>query len=1581
MEQLSLFGLVGDAAEAVRDAVTDAVSSIMEKAKRAWTWPRLSSNDFAGLSGEVTKFDANIAALEASAAILRGGSVPEDYRRTLSRYTGWGGLPQVFAEAPEGKWADRAEQARALLGEGWEAARASTLNAHYTAPWVVEAMWDAALRLGFRDGQILEPGAGTGLFAGFAPDEASGHFTLVELDSATARIARTLYHGVQAEVVNDGFENVQIADNSYALVIGNVPFGNYRLSGDSAKHGGFTIHNHFIAKSLALLAPGGIAMLITSSFTLDSKGAEHRKWFSGLANLVAAIRLPREAFRKIASTTVTTDILVFQKPVDRSLLEVEPAWLRVEDGPHGGVVNRYYVEHPEMVVGELGMFDNGHDKSTGCTFDGDEAAMAEALRERIARLPEGIFDSFGNAVESGRVKVCTGKPRYGYEADSEGKLWVWDGWDAVPFRGNATLAARIAGMCAIRDAARTVLRKQAEGAADVEDARQALNDAYDGFVRKHGPVSAKVNRRAFRADPDAALVLGLEYWDEENQVAEKAEIFVRNTHAEVEAPKVEGIADAVMATEAMLGRLDVTHAASLLGMDEAQFIEQAQAEKQVFADPARNMAWVSAGEYLSGDVRAKLEVAEAAGLAANVEALKAALPEDVKPEEIDVQIGATWLGAELYRTFFNEALGVPTLVSHDRLAGWSVSTTRYGANDAKELKISTTEVNASRLLTATLNGKSLRVTWKTADGKQVVNTEATLAARERQEAVREAFREWLWKEPQRAERLASQYNVKFNRYVDRKWDGSRLPLPGYSWSLAPRPHQLNGAARIVGLKNALLAHVVGAGKTLTMILGAMEAKRLGLVSKPLFVVPNHMLYQFGAEFLRAYPNARLLLAGKDDFAIENRKRFAARVAMGTWDGIVMTHSSFERIAVSAEKQVEHIEAVLDELEDVIREAKRVAGKKTPSVKAMERAKRQWEARLSAMVEGKAKDGLIDFEELGVDALFVDEAHLFKNLWFHTQMDRVAGLPSSNSQRAYDMLLKVRSVQESGGKVVFATGTPVSNTMAEMWIMQHYLQPQEAGGFDEWAAQYGRVVTGVEVAPDGSGFRLNSRFAKFVNIPELMAAFRQVADIQTAKMLNLPVPAVEYRTEVVQPTEALKAYTQGLVERAEAIRRGLVSPDKDNMLLVTMCGRKAALDGRLVGIEAGGKIARCAKNVHAEWKASTARKGTQLVFCDLSTPGTGWFTVYDALRDMLLEMGIPKEEIAFIHDADTDVKKEALFEKVRNGDVRVLIGSTSKMGMGTNVQKRLVALHDLDAPWRPADMEQRHGRILRQGNESDRVVIYRYVTEGSFDAYMWQTLEVKANFIEQVMGGANIRSMEDLESGPLSYAEVKAIASGNPMVMEKVKVDADVARYAVLRTRWQKRTAVARYELGVIPEQVARSKKRLAEAVLLAGVLAAENPQEMPLVTKGGEIGDRKEMAKAIEAALKQLGPYRPVEIGSMGSFLLSVEMRARAGMAPAVEVIVAHQGNAGSFRVNAASTGAFTLRRVLEGFEDAIGKPERIRESIARDMQTLAQYEQDAAAGFEYEEQWRDAVARQQEINRLLGLEEDAADVNMDEAA
>lgn len=1579
MEQLSLFSLISERIEEVADAVGQAVHQVVEKAKRHWSWPRLTVADFAGLSGEVTKFEANIHALETRAAILRGDAIQGDYRRILSRYTGWGGLPQVFAENPEGKWAERAEQARALLGDGWEAARASTLNAHYTAPWVVEAMWDAALRLGFRDGQILEPGAGTGLFAGFAPDEASGHFTLVELDPTTAKIATMLYQGGQARVVREGFEHVSIPDNSFALVIGNVPFGNYRLRGDCNRHGGFTIHNHFIAKSLALLAPGGIAMLITSSFTLDSKSAEHRKWFSGLANLVAAIRLPREAFRKIASTTVTTDILVFQKPVDRSLLEREPAWLRVEEGPHGGMVNRYFVEHPEMVVGELGMFDNGHDKSTGCTFDGDDAAMAEALRERIARLPEGIFDSFGNAVESGRVKVATGKPRYGYEVDEAGKLWVWDGWDAVPFRGNATLTARIAGMCAIRDAARTVLRKQAEGAADVEDARQALNDAYDGFVRKHGPVSAKVNRRAFRADPDAALVLALEYWDEENQVAEKAEIFVRNTHAEMEAVKVESIADAVMATEAMLGRLDVAHAASLLGMDEAQFIAQATEEKQMFADPESRMAWVSAGEYLSGDVRRKLEVAEAAGLAANVEALKAALPEDVKPEEIDVQIGATWLGAELYRTFFAEALGVPVLVSHDRLAGWSVSTTRY--DYAKEREIGTDEVNVSRLLTATMNGKSIRVTRKAADGKRVVNTEATLAARERQEAVREAFREWLWKEPQRAERLAVRYNAKFNRFVDRKWDGSRLPLPGYSWSLAPRPHQLNGAARIVGLKNTLLAHVVGAGKTLTMILGAMEAKRLGLVSKPLFVVPNHMLYQFGAEFLRAYPNARLLLASKDDLSIESRKRFAAKIAMGAWDGIVMTHSSFERIAVSKEKQEAHVELVLDELREAAREARERLGKKSPTVKEMERAMKQWEARLGNLLDGKSKDGLIDFEELGVDALFVDEAHLFKNLWFHTQMERVAGLPSSNSQRAYDMLLKVRAVQEAGGKVVFATGTPVSNTMAEMWIMQHYLQPEVAGMFDEWAAQYGRVVTGVEVAPDGSGFRLNSRFAKFVNIPELMAAFRQVADIQTAQMLNLPVPKVDYRTEVEPPTEALKEYTQTLVERANAIRQGIVRPDEDNMLLVTMCGRKAALDGRLVGIQAGGKIARCAGNVVAEWEASRSRKGTQLVFCDLSTPGTGWFTVYDALRDSLVEMGIPKEEIAFIHDADTDVKKEALFEKVCNGDVRVLIGSTSKMGMGTNVQKRLVALHDLDAPWRPADMEQRHGRILRQGNESERVTIYRYVTEGSFDAYMWQTLEVKANFIAQVMGGANIRSMEDLEGGPLSYAEVKAIASGNPMVMEKVKADADVARYAVLRSRWQKQVAVARYEASIMPEQIARSEKRLASAVLLAGVVAAENPQDMPLVCKAGEIGDRKEMAKVIEAALKQLGPYRPVEIGSMGSFMLSVEMRARAGMAPAVEVIVAHQGSAGSFRVNAASTGAFTLRRILEGFEDATLAPDRIRESIASDKRRLEEYKQAVNAPFEYEEQWRDAVARQQEINRLLGLEEDTADINMNEAA
>jgi len=1563
MEQMSLFFDT----DPLADAVIEAIEAIAAKPARYWRWPRLDASVFEDLRGAASKFDANLAALKELRVIESCGNLTQDYRRILTRYTGWGGLPQVFGKPPEA-WAARVACLRGLLSEEQlESAEGSTLNAHYTSPQVIEAMWKLAVRLGFKGGNILEPGAGVGYFAGFAPDEVEGHFTLVELDGVSAKIARTLYHGGQCTVVNGGFEHLECAEQRPGLVIGNVPFGNYHLGGDCRKYGGFTIHNHFIAKSLAMLEPGGVAILVTSAYTLDSKDAAARKFFAEHANLVGAIRLPNIAFKRIAGTEAVTDILVFNKPINPDCLESAPRWLDtvpIEGEGLSGQINAYFAAHPEAVVGQLAMTSNGYGKVLGAVFGGDRVEYEAALEAQVARFPQGVCQTLGQAIEGGLV-LSGNESRFGFEV-RDGQVWRWEGRIAFPYQAPAAVLSRIEGLCKVRDALRALLPAQQAG--DAHGEREALNDAYNAFVKAHGPISATMPRRAFRRDPDLPLLLSLERIDEESGRLEKAAIFDRNTCARPDAPVIGTLEDAMTYVEMNFG-VNMDAVASLLGNGEtpSQLTERALLEGLLFKKPGSDRL-VLASEYLSGDVKTKLDEAKAAGaeFSVNVSALESVLPADIAPSDIDVQIGADWIPAADYIAYAMERMDVRINAHLVKGLGWTV--------ECNVQMYVTEKVTVQRLLESAMNGQGIKITKEGPDKRRVVDAEETLAAREKLDALKADFVSWLWSDAVRAERLAAVYNDRHNRHVVRVYDGSRMQLPGYSWFLTPRPHQMNAAYRIVKEDAALLAHVVGAGKTLTMIIGGMEAKRLGAVKKPLFVVPNHMLYQFGAEFTAAYPDARLLLAEKDDLVGSNRHEFVARVATGDWDGVIMTHATFERIPTSDEWREEYISDVLADIKEAVREAKGSRGK-NKTVKELQLAMRVWEARLEAIQNVGKKDSMLAFEDLGVDALFVDEAHLFKNLWRFSRMERVAGLGGNNSERAFDLLMKARLMQKNGGKLVFATGTPVSNTMAEVWVMQTFLQPHIAGDFDPWANRFGRVVTNVEIAPDGSGFRMNNRFAKFVNVPELMAAFRCVADIQTAEMLKLPTPDVERKTETLPMSVALRMYTEALMKRAEAIRKGNVDPSKDNMLSVTNDGRKAALDARLVSYPGGEKVGACAANIVAEWRASAALRGTQMVFCDLSTPSDA-FNVYDALKDALVDRGIPASEIAYIHQASTDAAKAALFAKVRSGDVRVLCGSTSKMGMGTNVQQRLIALHHLDVPWRPSDVEQREGRIVRQGNTNPNVRIYRYVTEGSFDAYMWQTLETKARFIAQVMRGDGVRSMDDLESGALSYAEVKAIASGNPVVMEKVKVDADVAKYTLLRDRWLRDVGDAKRTLAFMPERVVGLQHALQHAERNVELVACL-PEAWTLECKDGTLSGEA-ISKRLAAVRTTVSMFQRQPVGRIGPYAVQVGMEKSVFGFRSVLYLMDDDRQAAviEFRADAGSTKAALTR----WFNSAQAEVDKARERITQNAAWTERLKRQATQGFEYEAVLCEAMKRQREIDRELGLHDDAPAMEVDVA-
>jgi N12 class adenine-specific DNA methylase len=1539
----------------------------------------------------------------------------------LARYSGWGALPNVFHPYPRSDWAETAREVRQhLTPEEYDSARASTPNAHFTSPMVIQALWDSMERLGLAPGaQILEPSMGVGHFFGLMPESLlpGCRRTGVELDSITARISKQLYP--DATIFAKGFEETLLPDNFFDAVIGNIPFGNYPVHDPAYRHSPVTrtIHDYFLAKSLDKLRTGGVMALITSRYTMDKQDATMRRYLADRADLIGAIRLPNTAFKANAGTDVTTDILFLQKRTPGTPPRSE-AWrdLATIVTPDGGIaVNEYFTRHPEMMLGEMRL-EGSQYREREPTLAGE--LSPELLKQALSKLPQNICASRNTGPDRARpppesfdlAETDGTDVKDGAYAIRDGLLAIRHGAVFETAKVPGALAWRIRGMLAVRDAIRVVFRTQLDEAAPddaqeqrIAEARALLNDLYDSFVRNYGPLSSRENVRAFAGDPDQPLLLSLENYDPESKRARKTAIFERRTLERYRpVAHVETAAEALAVSLNETGEVHWPRMESVTGRTARQL--QRELGSLVYCNPEGGQ-WETADRYLSGDVRRKLAAATAsAGLdpayTRNIEALQAVQPADLEPGDIEARLGSSWIPASDIREFVAallEASPRNVRVAHaPAIATWTVeidSGEKYSV--ANTTTHGTARFRASELIEQALNGRVPTAYDEREDGSRVINQQETVAAREKQQQLKDRFREWVWEDGARAARLARDYNDRFNNLRLRSFDGSHLQLPGmnreYLRDSDLSRHQKDAVWRIVQSGSTLLAHVVGAGKTWTMAAAAIEMRRLGLAKKPMFVVPNHLVEQWGAEFLKLYPQARLFIAGREHFAAGNRQRAMARIASGNYDAVIVSHRSFEFLPVSDKLFKRFVEEQVEELEAAILEAKGGTDDNRRLVKELEKAKKRFVAKLKDRADREGKDNALTFEELGVDQIFVDEADLYKNLFYTTKMNRIAGLPNSESNRALDMYMKTRYVREinAGRGVVFATGTPISNTMAEMYTMLRYLAPdllKERGvaHFDAWAANFAEAVTALELAPDGSGYRMHTRFAKFINLPELLSMFRTFADVQTADMLNLPRPGVAGgRPQIAAATasEPLKAFIKTLIERAERLRTARVDPSIDNMLKITGDGRKAALDMRLIDPfeqpDSDTKLSLAVDRIRGVWDDTRSARSTQLVFCDLSTPDPARFNVYDEVRNRLIERGVPQAEIAFIHDADSDAEKKLLFDSVNAGRIRILIGSTEKMGAGTNVQKRLAALHHLDAPWRPRDIEQREGRILRQGNMNGEVRIFRYVTEGSFDAYMWQTLETKARFIQQVMNGhTSVRSAEDLDGGALTYAEIKAIASGNPAVMEKVRIDTEVRKLDQLRAAHLNQQHSIRLQLRALPSEIKERQERIGRLSTDIATRDAHGGEEFSMLV-GNLVyagkGAREEGAAALTGAilswrddqtLQVRGSFRGFDILSRGrgaTLLVTTDDERLPELFIRGAGIYKAQLNA----ENPVGTMQ-SIEYALRGLDKAVADEQ---ERTARAEKMLGDFQEQAGKAFEHEAKLKELLVRQAELNAALDLD------------
>ena len=1470
-----------------------------------------------GAGGQKTKYQNNVAAIRLLKDLeAQGRSATPEEQEVLSRYVGWGGIPQAFDETNE-KWASEYAELKTLLTpEEYASARGSTLNAHFTSPTVIEGMYQALEQMGVHPDTVLEPAMGVGNFFGLMPESMQNATLMgVELDSITGRLAKQLYP--QANITVDGFERVNLPDNSIDLAVGNVPFGSYKLADPRYDKQNLLIHDYFFVKTLDKVRPGGIVAFITSKGTLDKQDSTVREYLAQRADLLGAVRLPNNAFSRNAGTDVTTDILFLQKRAQPP--EQVPDWVHLGQTADGIPINRYFETHPDMVLGTMAWDKSmyGNEWETTCApIPGIE--LADQLSEALSKLspPDQQLLSQKGAVEVQelleRMETADVEARNFSYTEVGGKLYFVEDGERIPVEVPATTEKRIRGMIGLRGVTRNLIELQLYGGTDEEirTAQEKLGKAYDAYTAEYGLLNSTGNKRAFEQDSSYCLLCSLEILDEDGNLERKADMFTKRTiNQQVTIDHVDTASEALAVSIGERARVDLDYMASLLGTPGETDSIIRDLKGVIYKNPEAGggplNGWETADEYLSGNVRKKLAAARAAAendpiFAENVAALEQAQPKDLSAAEIDVRIGVTWIDPQYYTQFVHELLKPPFYLKKDIQVRYSPATGEWNVsgksrdslnNSLAYVTYGTKRRNAYAIIEDSLNLRDTRIydTVHNPDGttSRVFNAKETMLAQQKQEQIREAFKDWIWKDPARRADLCQKYNELYNAIRPRSYNGEHIRFSGMNPEISLRPHQRNAVARMLYGGNSLLAHCVGAGKTFEIVAAAMESKRLGLAKKSLVVVPNHLTEQWGADFLRLYPGANVLVATKKDFEPANRKKFCSRIATGDYDAVVIGHSQFEKIPLSPERQKAILQEQIDQVIDGIQEAKAQDGERY-TIKQLEKSRKNLETRMKKLNDQSRKDDVITFEELGVDKLFVDEAHGFKNLFLATKMRNVAGIGQSEAQKSSDMFAKCRYLDEiTGGRgVVFATGTPVSNSMVELYTMMRYLQYDllKSSGlehFDSWAANFGETITALEMAPEGTGFRSKTRFAKFFNLPELMAMWREAADIQTADMLRLPVPAAEKITEVTTPSDFQRDLVADLGERAEAVRNREVEPREDNMLKITSDGRKLALDQRLsdptLPDDPESKVNACVRNVLQVWQDTEEIKGTQLVFCDLSTPkGDGSFNVYDDMKQKMMAQGVPPEEIAFIHDAKTEVQKAELFAKVRKGQVRVLLGSTAKMGAGTNVQTRLTALHHLDCPWRPADIEQREGRILRQGNMNQTVKIYKYVTENTFDAYNWSILENKQKFIGQLMSGKNpSRSCEDVDEAALSYAEVKALASGDPRIIEMTDLDSQVTKLKLLKANHEGQRYMLKDRLiQFFPKAINGTKEQIQGLEGDLAVLQAHpqpDKEHFSITVAGQTYTERKAAGQAIiDACTKMTDVSQRVELGEYRGFPMTL---------------------------------------------------------------------------------------------------------------
>ena len=1560
---------------------------------------RIQDNDL-GAGGPKAKYKANMEAIHLLQTLEKEErlAAPEE-QEILSRYVGWGGIPQAFEES-NSSWADEyLELKNTLSPEEYRAARASTLNAFYTSPTVIRSMYEVLENMGLKQGNILEPSCGVGNFMGLIP-ESMGKANMygVELDPVSGRIAKQLYQ--KNKIAVQGFEETSYPDSFFDCVIGNVPFGAYQVSDRRYDRHHFMIHDYFIAKSLDLVRPGGVVAVVTSSGTMDKQNPAVRQYIANRAELLGAIRLPNNAFQRNANTSVVSDILFFQKR-DRASIE-EPEWLNLKETPEGYSVNAYFAEHPEMVLGEFTTESTQYGKQEVTVKPKEGITLEEQLKEAVQNIHGTIteLELSDTELEEDVVSI---------PADPEVKNFsftVVD--DEVYYRENSVMnrmelpamtAERVKGMVKIRDITNELIQCQMEEGSDeqITKLQGKLNEEYDTFTAKYGLISSNANKRAFSQDSSYCLLTSLEFLDDKGELKRKADIFTKRTIRRAETvTSVDTASEALAVSIGERAGVELSYMAQLSGKTEAELTEELAGV--IFKNPISEK-WEPSDEYLSGNVREKLQIAKQFAedhpeYQVNVQYLEQVQPKDLDASEIEARLGATWISEDYITRFMAETFHTPRYyvgskvkVQYAEVTGqWNVmgkNVDSYG-NALVTSTYGTQRANAYRLLEDALNLRDTKIydTVQDADGEhRELNRKETMLAQQKQELIKEEFKEWIFKDLHRREDLCKIYNERFNSIRPREYDGSHIQFVGMNPEITLMPHQKNAVAHVLYGNNTLLAHCVGAGKTFQMIAAGMESKRLGLSQKNLYVVPNHLTEQWGSDFLRLYPGANILVATKKDFEPANRKRFCSRIATGDYDAVIIGHTQFEKIPLSRERQIAMLEDQIADITFSIEEAAHQAGQNY-TIKQLEKTKKSLQARMKKLNDQTRKDDVVTFEQLGVDRLFVDESHSFKNLFLYTKMRNVAGISQTDAQKSSDMFMKCRYMDElTGGRgITFATGTPVSNSMTELYTIMRYLQYDTLmrmgmGHFDSWAATFGETVTAIELSPEGTGYRAKTRFARFFNLPELISIFKEAADIQTSDMLNLPVPEAEFINEVLKPSEEQQEMVSAFSERAEEVRAGLVNPTVDNMLKITNDGRKCALDQRLLNEllpdAEKSKVNTCVENAFQVWDEGKADRTTQLIFCDLSTPkGDGTFNVYDDVRNKLVARGILKEEIAFIHEYNTETKKADLFAKVRAGQVRILMGSTPKLGAGTNVQDRLIALHHLDCPWKPSDLEQQEGRILRQGNQNDKVKIFRYVTENTFDAYMWQILENKQKFISQIMTSKSpVRACEDVDDTALSYAEIKALATGNPYIKEKMDLDVQVSKLKLLKANHT--SQIYRLESDIaknFPVQISALKERIAGMQVDLQVVKSVDLQDNDTfaMTVGNVLyEDKKEAGEALIAACAGLKTVSTGgKVGEYHGFTLSASYNMFSN---AFELTI--KGKC-SYKLEIGKDPVGNMQRIHNTLSSIDRKLTESEQKLETVQQQLATAQEEVKKPFPKEAELNEKMERLSELNALLNMDE-----------